>query len=71
MTSILEHPEDKNLIDQSQRWHNRGKTNEQLSVVSLKMEFDVGVPSNKLTQRSSVQREKQRAEDKALGYSKQ
>ena len=45
--------------------------NEQLSVVSLKMEFDIGVPSNNFTQRSGVWREKQRAEDRALGYSKQ
>ena len=35
--------------------------NKQLSVVGIKMEFDIGVLSNNLPQMSGVQREEQRA----------
>ena len=54
MTSIPEHLEDKNSIYQRLRWHFFGQMNKQLSVIGIKMEIDIRMPSHNLTQRSGV-----------------
>ena len=45
--------------------------NKQLSVISIKMEIDIGMPSNNLTQRSGIESEEQRVKDRALWQAKQ
>ena len=55
MTSFLEHLEDNIEFIKVRDVRDGifvGQMNGQLSVISIKMEFDIGVPSNKLTQRS-------------------
>ena len=53
MTSIPEHAEQMNSIYQKLKQHFC-ETYEQTSVINIKLEFDVGVPSSNLTQRSGT-----------------
>ena len=42
-----------------------GQENKQLSVISIKMEIDIRMPSKNLTSRSGVKRDEQRAKNRA------
>ena len=61
-----EHPEDKNSIYQRLRWHFCRITEQTSEFRHMKMEIDIGLPLNNLTQRSDVYRGEQRAKDRAL-----
>ena len=52
MTSILEHPKDKNFVSQIQGCIFVRQMDKQLGVVGIKMEFHVRVPCNNLNQKS-------------------
>ena len=45
-----------------------GQINKQLGVVGIKMEIDIRMPSHNLTQSRGVQREEQKAMNRALRH---